>query len=138
MKSLLIIISALALVVSCKPETPKAAAPFTFNKPGGAPISPTAPAAMTLFNPATSPSFIANPTITLSGLVVGEMVKVYRNSTCSTLIGTTTAASTSMNVTLSSLPVGVHQFYTKTTNMAMKKQYRLLYAYNLYILTHFL
>ncbi len=103
-------------MVSCKPKTPAAAAPFTFNKPGGAPISPTAPAAMTLFNPLSSPSFIANPTVTLSGLVVGEMVKIYRNSTCSTLIGTTTATATSMNVTLSSLPVGTHEFFTKTTN----------------------
>jgi hypothetical protein len=114
MKNYLFILATL-FFVSCKQEV-KDTIPFTFNKPGGAPIVPTTPASITLVSPASSPSFNPNPVFSLNGVVADETIKLYRNSSCTTLIGSVVAAGSTATVNSVTLPVGTFNLYTKTTN----------------------
>lgn len=115
MKNYLFILATL-FFVSCKQEV-KDAIPFTFNKPGGAPIVPTTPASITLISPASSPSFDPNPVFSLNGVVADETIKLYRNSSCTTLIGSVVANGTTATINSATLPVGTFNLYTKTTNI---------------------
>ena len=78
--------------------------------------APTIASSMTLINPASSPGYLATPTIRLNGVVSGERVYIYRDSLCATSLGDATATSTTVSITTSALPLGTNQFYTKTTN----------------------
>ena len=115
MKKLISIIFVMIVVTSCRPEGSKGT-PFTFNRPGGAPVTPTAPSSMTLLNPSSSPGYIATPSVSIVGVVVDETIKIYRNSNCTTLVGSGKATSSTLNLTLGTLPVGVHSFYAIATN----------------------
>jgi len=115
MKSIIYVLASLTLLTSCKPEV-KEALPFTFNKPGGSPIAPTRATAMTLISPASSPDFDANPVFSLTGVVSGETVKVFRNSSCTALVGSAVASGSSVTIHSQALPIGAFNFYTNTTN----------------------
>ncbi len=100
---------------SCKKDL-ATSNPFTFNKSGGSPTLAAAPASMTLLSPASSPAFISNPTIKISGLSSVRSIKVYRNNACSIQIASAEVTSDSVTITTSALPVGTHTFYTITSN----------------------
>lgn len=116
MKNLIFILVALTLCVSCKQET-KNSLPFTFNKPGGSPIAPTIATSMTLVSPASTPGFDANPVFSLSGVVSGETIKIYTNSSCTILAGSAVASGSSVTIQSQTLSVGTFNFYSNTTNV---------------------
>ena len=89
---------------------------FTFNKPGGAPIVATRATSMTLVSPTSSPNFDSTPTYLLGGVVSGETVKIYSNSTCTGELGSAVATGTTVTITTSTLGIGTQNFYTKTSN----------------------
>lgn len=115
MKNLIYVLVAVSLLTSCKKEV-KEGLPFTFNKPGGSPIAPTRPASITLISPASSPSFNPNPIFSLNGVVVDETIKLYRDASCSTLIGSVVATGVTATINSATLPVGTFNLYTRTTN----------------------
>lgn len=115
MKNYLFVIFTVLLLISCKQEV-KDPIPFTFNKPGGAPIVPTIPSSITLISPASSPGFEPNPVFNINGVVANETIRLYRNSSCTALIGVAVASGTSVTINSSTLPIGTFNLYTKTTN----------------------
>lgn len=78
---------------------------------------PTTASSITLSNPASSPGNISTPTFLLSGVISGETVKIYKNSTCTELMGSSVASSTSVQVVSSALSAGAYTFYTRSTNL---------------------
>lgn len=116
MKNFIFILATLTLFFSCKQET-KSSLPFTFNKPGGSPIAPTIASSMTLVSPASTPGFDANPVFLLSGVVSGETIKIYTNSSCTNLVGSAVASTSSVTINSQTLSVGTFNFYSNTTNV---------------------
>ena len=63
----------------------------------------------------SSPSSNASPEVIVSGISVGENVHLYSDETCKTQVGGQ-ATSSSLNVSLSGISVGVHRFYFRVFN----------------------
>lgn len=119
MKNFFFIMATLTFFISCKQEV-KESLPFTFNKPGGSPIVPTIAASMTLISPATNSGFVSTPVFSLSGVVSGETIKIFTNSTCTNLVGSAVVSGSSVTITSQALAVGVYNFYTNSTNSFAK------------------
>lgn len=119
MKKTLFPLSVLFFLSGCKPalEEKKATTGFTYNKPGGAPLPATRASAMVLSSPTKSPNFDSTPTFTLLGVVDGETVKIYRDSSCSFELGSAIANGSTAVITSEQLAVGTHNFYTKSINI---------------------
>jgi hypothetical protein len=81
---------------------------------GGGEIS-VAPSSysISLLNPLTTPSLDSTPTIIVSGLSPDESIGVYSDSGCSSLLVSGTATSSSVELTLPTLPVGETGLYVK-------------------------
>lgn len=77
---------------------------------------PTQVSSMVMVSPATSSGFDSTPTIRLTGVVAGESVVVFGNSTCTQELGSATAAGTTVDLTLTALEIGTQGFYTKVSN----------------------
>ena len=75
---------------------------------------------MVLFNPNTSPGNDASPEITASGgdVLSGNTVKLYSNNVCTAQVGSSLAAGTSTQITVSpDLPAdGSYTFYATVTD----------------------
>lgn len=80
--------------------------------------APSAPSALTLQNPASSPNLDTTPTIRVSGVVSGDTVKLYTNNTCSTEVASDVAGAALIDLTSSVLSDGTHQFYARSTDPA--------------------
>ena len=78
-------------------------------------VQPMAPSGLSLKTPASSPDIIPTPIITVSGVTSGQFVQLFRNSTCSTQVGSGSASGTSINITSSRLSAGSYTFYSNTT-----------------------
>ncbi|QDK41513.1 hypothetical protein DOM21_08625 [Bacteriovorax stolpii] len=115
MKNNFLLLTSLLILAACKPETTKLGG-FTFNTPGGSPIKATTGTSMILVNPASSPGFVSTPTVQVSGVVSGETVQIYRDSSCSAIVGSRVASAATVSVTLSTLSVGTYSLYTRSTN----------------------
>jgi hypothetical protein len=115
MKSLIFVLTILFFIVSCKQENQNAL-PFTYNKPGNSPVAPKIATSMTLVSPASTPGFDATPVFLLSGVVSGETIKIFTNSSCTNLVGSVVASGSSVTMTSQTLSVGTFNFYTNTTN----------------------
>ena len=63
----------------------------------------------------SSPSSSDAPEIIVSGISVGENVRLYSDEACKTQVGGQ-ATSSSLTVSLSGIPVGVHRFYFRVFN----------------------
>jgi hypothetical protein len=81
----------------------------------------TAPSALTLTSPGSSTDADPSPVINVDGVVAGDDVNIYTNNTCTTLVGTATAATTNVDVGLTSALVtdGTYNFYAKSVNGAV-------------------
>ncbi|MGZ3775551.1 MAG: Lcl domain-containing protein [Pseudobdellovibrionaceae bacterium] len=81
---------------------------------------PAAPSALSLSNPSTSPGNNTTPTLSVSGVGVGDSVAIYTDSGCATAAkGTATVSSGStVTVTSSVLTAASYTFYAKRTNSA--------------------
>lgn len=83
--------------------------------------TPTAPSAVGLSAPATSPAIDTTPTFLVSGVSVGDTVAIYTDSAC--LVGNqkgtaTVGTGTTVSVTSSALSEGTYTFYAKRTSAA--------------------
>ena len=77
-------------------------------------VAPSAPSGLALNNPASSPGTDSTPEITVSGVVSGDIIRLYTDSSCSTEVGSGTASGTSINITSSALTEGTHDFYARS------------------------
>lgn len=85
---------------------------YTLDKTG-----PVKPSALALNSPATSPGNDSTPTITVSGVVVNDVVSLYTDATCSTQVSSgTVTTGTSLNLTSSALTEGAYDFYAQSTD----------------------
>jgi len=77
--------------------------------------APAKPSALALNTPATSPGNNPTPVITVSGVVVGDTVKLYSSATCLVSVATgTVSTGTSINLTSSTLIAeGGYEFYAE-------------------------
>ena len=82
--------------------------------------APSAPSALALVTPATSPGTDATPTIRVSGLVAGDSVELYVDSGCSIpgLHAAGEATGPTLDLTSNALSNGSHSFYAKATDSA--------------------
>ena len=78
--------------------------------------APDVPSALSLITPATSPGYLATPTIRVSGVKSGDTVKIFSDSSCSTERGSAVASGATVDITTSSLAVGTYSFYASSTN----------------------
>lgn len=78
--------------------------------------APTSPSGLSLLSPASSPAFDDTPTIRVSGVKSGDIIKLFTDSTCATQVGSGTASDTTIDITTSSLAPGSYTFYANSTN----------------------
>lgn len=83
-------------------------------------VAPSAPSALALQNPLVSPSNDSTPTIRVSGVVSGDTVRLYKDSTCTVpnLVDTGVAAGTTIDLTSLALTEGSYVFYARSTDPA--------------------
>jgi len=75
------------------------------------------PGSLSLITPASSPSSNTSPVVLVSGVVSGNTVKIYGNSTCSgSVLGSANTTSNSVQVTLNNLSVGSYTFHANQTD----------------------
>lgn len=80
---------------------------------------PATPGSLTLFTPGSSPSNVATPSFGVSGLTSGDIVKLYKDPTCSSPLTTMTAAGSSLTISSSTLSVdGAYVFRVQTFDAA--------------------
>jgi hypothetical protein len=72
------------------------------------------PQALTLMTPLASPGVSSTATIQVDGVVNGDTVNIFSDSSCSNQVGSSTASGTSVNVVISSLAVNTYTFYSTT------------------------
>jgi len=81
-----------------------------------------APTSLTLQSPASTPSTVRRPVVRISGtqgMSQGFMAKLYKNSTCTDIVGTATVNSSGYaDVTSESLSDGSYVFYAAVMNSA--------------------
>lgn len=80
--------------------------------------APVRPNALTLISPASSPSIVATPQIEVGGVVSGDTVKLFTDSSCLTAnqIASGAATSTTLRLTTSTLAVGTYSIYANSTD----------------------
>lgn len=79
-------------------------------------LAPNAPSELTLLSPSNSTGFDYTPTIKILGVKAGDLIKLFSDSSCTNLVGSETATSTSVEITTSELSVGNFTFYATATN----------------------
>lgn len=77
---------------------------------------PSSPTGLSLQDPSSSPSNMTHPTIRIAGVTSGDVVKLYSDSSCTSLAGTGTASSTTADIKIGALSAGTHNFYATRTN----------------------
>jgi hypothetical protein len=83
------------------------------------PQTPLVPTYLSLVNPLSSPGINKTPTIRVDGVLSGDTVKLFLNSTCSTYpeIGSAVSQGTSVNVQVNvPLSVSAYTIYAKSSN----------------------
>jgi len=78
-------------------------------------LKPLPPSSLTLFSPSASSGTNESPVITIEGLNSGDTVRLYSDAACTSLLGTATAITSTLNITSSALALGVHNFYSSLT-----------------------
>ena len=73
----------------------------------------SAPTALTLVSPSSSPDVSDTPTVRVAGVKNGDNVKLYSDS-CTTQVATGVASGVTIDLTSSSLAVGSYNFYAKS------------------------
>lgn len=82
--------------------------------------APSAPASLTLYSPGSSPGSTSAPTITVTGLTIGDDLRLFRDPTCSTAVsGFVSVTAASQNVTISLPSVdATYNIYARASNSA--------------------
>jgi hypothetical protein len=81
-------------------------------------VAPSAPSAVTLNSPATSPGNDTTPELTVSGVASGDAVEIFSDSGCSASLGTSVSGGATVNVTSSALAEAAHTIYAISTDPA--------------------
>jgi uncharacterized delta-60 repeat protein len=84
---------------------------FQYSTVGSAP-----PSGLILIDPAVSPGQVLTPTIRISGVTVGDLIKLYTDDCLTGLVGSITATSNTVDITTSSLPEGSYTFKSNAIN----------------------
>jgi hypothetical protein len=79
---------------------------------------PSAPSALSLVTPASSPGNVNTPTIQVSGVTSAYVVQLYSDFTCTALVGNVTSAGVTTNITTGALADGSYTFYANQTDQA--------------------
>ncbi|MEA9357240.1 fibronectin type III domain-containing protein [Bacteriovorax sp. PP10] len=79
-------------------------------------LAPNVPSGIALQTPSASPSLVSTPTIRVSGVKSGDVVKLFTNSLCTAQVASGTAAGTTIDLTTSTLAVAAYTFYANSTN----------------------
>ncbi len=76
----------------------------------------TTPSTVTRTSPASSPGIDPWPVITVGGVTSGDTVSLYSDSSCTTLLGSSVASSTTIDLSPdNALSDGTYNFYAKST-----------------------
>jgi len=78
------------------------------------PTNPAPPSSMTLLTPAFSPNFDERPWFTVGGVKNGYTVTIYTDSTCNTASASGESTGLTIDLQLSSLPIGTTNLYAKS------------------------
>lgn len=76
----------------------------------------SAPTAITLNSPASTTTFTKDIQIELAGVESGQTLKIYTDSSCSTLVSTVTSSGSTHQVDLTSLSAGSYEFHATVTS----------------------
>lgn len=80
-------------------------------------LAPISPAEATLVYPASSTHYIRKPIISFSGMKIGDTLKVYNDSTCTSLVGQKVATTETVEITLDPLTAATsHYLYATSTS----------------------
>jgi hypothetical protein len=79
-------------------------------------ISPSMPSALALVTPTASPSFSQTPTIRVSGVTNGHVVKLFTDSSCTAEVASGTALAATTDLTTSVLSPGTYTIYARAVN----------------------
>jgi hypothetical protein len=80
-------------------------------------VVPTTASSLVIKLPIINPNYDPAPTITAYGVANGDTVNIFVDAGCTIQVGSAYATSTSVDVPISSLPVGSHSFFTFSTNV---------------------
>ncbi len=77
---------------------------------------PAAPSSLALTSPESSPNFDETPIITVSGVQIGDTIKLFTDSSCTAQTGSPAIASaTTIVIATSALPAATYNFYANST-----------------------
>ena len=77
--------------------------------------TPSPPTTLTLQSPASSPSTVTTPTIRVGGVIATEVVKLYSDAGCVTLVATGAASGTTLDLVSSPLTAATYAFHATAT-----------------------
>jgi subtilisin-like proprotein convertase family protein/subtilisin family serine protease len=80
-------------------------------------IDPNIPS-LGLFDPISTPNIDDTPTLRISNNQINEVLSVYSDASCTTLLKSETITSIPFEITLPSIPLGANTFYGKTVDGA--------------------
>jgi hypothetical protein len=83
---------------------------------GGSGSAPSAPTSLSRSMPSTYLGSSATPFITVAGVVSGDTIKIFTDSSCSTEVGSVVAGAPLATVQSSTLVPGSYTFYANATN----------------------
>lgn len=79
-------------------------------------LAPDVPSGIALQTPSYTPALISTPTIRVSGVKNGDVIKLFTDSSCTTQVASGTATGTNIDLTTSTLAPGAYTFYANSTN----------------------
>lgn len=79
-------------------------------------FAPNVPSGIALQAPSASPSYVSTPTIRVSGVKSGDVVKLFTDSSCTAQVASGTAAGATIDLTTSTLIPAAYAFYANSTN----------------------
>jgi len=75
-----------------------------------------APSELSLVDPESSPGSSATPTIRVSGVRIGDTIKLYKDRSCTSEVASGIATGSTIDLTTSPLSAGFYEFYANARN----------------------
>lgn len=79
--------------------------------------APAIPSAVALISPSSTPSLVGTPTLRVSGVKSGDVIKVFTDNLCTTQVASGTASGTTIDLTTSNIAPGSYSFYANSSNV---------------------
>lgn len=80
--------------------------------------APSTPTGLTLVSPVSSPSQDRTPELQITGVISGDIVKLFSDANCTTLVGEGTSTGNTINVASEELIDGDYNFHAKSYDLA--------------------